>query len=98
MFNGILGQLFCANNYIALGCVDALKDKGIRILEDMGVMTFVDYPFSQIIELQLTVVDINVRSMGSRAAKHMVDIIRHPNMKIQTYVTTSNVIERESTR
>ena len=78
--------------------MDALKDKGIRIPEDMGVMTFVDYPFSQIIEPQLTVVDTNVRSMGSRAAKHMVDIIRHPNMQIQTYVTTFNIIERESTR
>ena len=90
--------IICANNYIALGCVDALKDKGIRIPEDMGVVTFDDYPFSQIIEPQLTVVDINVRSMGSQAAKHLVDIIRHPNMQIQTYVTTSNVIERESTK
>ena len=78
--------------------MDALKDKGIRILEDMGVMTFDDYPFPQIIEPQLTVVDINVRSMGSQAAKHLVDIIWHPNMQILTYMTTSNVIERESTR
>ena len=73
--------IICANNYIALGCVDALKDKGISIPEDMGVMTFDDYPFSQIIEPQLTVVDINVRSMGSQAAKHLVDIIRHTEFR-----------------
>ena len=82
----------------AFGSEGVLKDKGIRIPEDMGVVTFDDYPFPQIIEPQLTVVDINVRSMGSQAVNHLVDIIRHPNMQIQTYVTTSNVIERESTK
>lgn len=90
--------ILCANNYIALGCVDALRDHGLRIPQDMGIMTFDDYPFSRIVEPQLTVVDINVRAMGSQAAKLLLDIIRHPNMQVQTYVTTSSVIERQSTR
>ncbi len=90
--------IICANNYIALGCVDALHKRGIRIPEDIGVMAFDDYPFSQIIEPQLTVVDINVRDMGTQAAKFLVDIIKHPNMQIQTYITTSNVIPRASTK
>lgn len=90
--------IICANNYIALGCVDAIRSKGIRIPEEIGVMAFDDYPFSQIIEPKLTVVDINVRDMGAQAAKFLVDIIRHPNMQIQTYITTSNVIPRASTR
>ena len=90
--------IICANNYIALGCVDAVKDKGMRIPEQIGVLTFDDYPFSRIIEPQLTVVDINVRDMGVQAAKFLVDIIRHPNMQIQTYITTSNVIPRGSTK
>lgn len=104
MTNGLLSQktlpdaVICANNYIALGCVDAIRDKGLKIPEDIGVMAFDDYPFSQIIEPQLTVVDINVRDMGAQAAKFLVDIIRHPNMQIQTYITTSNVIVRQSTR
>lgn len=90
--------IICANNYIALGCVDALHKKGIKIPEDIGVMAFDDYPFSQIIEPQLTVVDINVRDMGAQAAKFLVDMIRHPNMQIQTYITTSNIIPRDSTK
>lgn len=90
--------IICANNYIALGCVDALHRKGIRIPEDIGVMAFDDYPFSRIIEPQLTVVDINVRDMGAQAAKFLVDIIRHPNTQIQTCITTSNVIPRASTK
>lgn len=90
--------IICANNYIALGCVDALYKRGLRIPENIGVMAFDDYPFSQIMEPPLTVVDINVRDMGAQAGKFLVDIIRHPNMQIQTYITTSNVIPRASTQ
>lgn len=89
--------IICANNYIALGCVEALHKMGMRVPEDVGVMAFDDYPFSQIIEPQLTVVNINVRDLGIQAAKFLVDIIRRPNMQIQTYITTSNVLPRAST-
>lgn len=90
--------IICANNYIALGCVGAIHDKGLSIPGDIGVMTFDDYPFSQIIEPQLTVVDINVRDMGIQAGKMLLDIVRHPNMQVQTYITTSNLLERKSTQ
>ena len=90
--------IICANNYIALGCVDAVTKKGLRIPKDIGVMAFDNFPFSQIIEPPLTVVDINVRDMGAQAAKFLTDIMRHPNTQIQTYITTSDVIVRGSTR
>lgn len=89
--------IICANNYIAVGCVDALLKKGMKIPADIGVIAFDDYPFSQIIEPQLTVVNINVRDMGNQAGKFLIDIIKHPNMQVQTYVTTSNIMERHST-
>ena len=104
MTEGLLNQkqlpdaIICANNYIALGCVDAVLKREMRIPKDMGIMAFDDYPFSQIMEPPLTVVDINVRDMGAQAAKFLTDIIRHPNMQIQTYITTSNVSARGSTR
>ena len=104
MAEGLLSQkklpdaIICANNYIALGCVDAVNKRGLRIPKDIGVMAFDNFPFSQIIEPPLTVVDINVRDMGAQAAKFLTDIMRHPNMQIQTYITTSNVIVRGSTR
>lgn len=89
--------IICANNYIAVGCVDALLKRGMKIPADIGVIAFDDYPFSQIVEPPLTVVDINVRDMGNQAGKFLIDIIKHPNMQVQTYVTTSNIMERHST-
>ncbi len=90
--------IVCANNYIALGCVAAIQEKHLRIPEDMGVIAFDDYPFSQIIDPPLTVVDINVRDLGIQAGKFLVKIIRQPNMQIQTYLTTSNLLVRTSTK
>lgn len=90
--------IVCANNYIALGCVSAIQDAGYRIPEDIGVMAFDEYPFSQLLDPPLTVVDINVRDMGIQAAKFLLDMIRSPNMQVQTYVTTSNLIVRKSTK
>ncbi len=90
--------IICANNHIALGCVEALGKRGIQIPEQIGVMAFDDYPFSQMIEPPLTVVDINVRDMGAQAAKFLIDMMKHPNTQIQTYITTSNVIPRASTK
>ena len=45
--------LVCADNYIAYGCVNALHDRGILIPEEMKVITFDDFPFSQILKPML---------------------------------------------
>ena len=52
--------VICANQYIAFGCVNELKASGIRIPEDMAVITFDDFPFSKIIEPQLSVVNLDM--------------------------------------
>lgn len=61
-------------------------------------MAFDDYPLFQFIDPPLTVVDINVRDMGNQAGRFPLDMIRHPNRQVQTYVTTSNILERQSTQ
>ncbi len=90
--------IVCANNYIALGCVAAVQERGMGIPEDVGVLTFDDYPFSRFTEPELTVVDIDVRDLGNRAGRHLLELIRRPTLQVQTTVTASNIIERRSTR
>ncbi len=87
----------CANNYIALGCVAAIQERGLAIPDKIGVLAFDDYPFSQFTEPKLTVVDIDMRDFGKRAARYLTEIIHHPTLQIQTFVTLSKIIERGST-
>ncbi|WMC94079.1 LacI family DNA-binding transcriptional regulator [Kineothrix sp. MB12-C1] len=89
--------IICANNYIAYGCVNALHDKNISIPEDMGIVTFDDYPFSQILKPMLTVVNIDVFDMGMQAGKYILQKIKKPNLYAQSYITFPSVIVREST-
>lgn len=64
--------LVCADNYIAYGCVNALHDRGILIPEEMKVITFDDFPFSQILKPMLSVVNIDVYDMGVQDRKSVV--------------------------
>ena len=90
--------IICANNYLAYGCVKALNDMKIKIPEEIGLITFDDYPFSQVLSPKLTVVNIDVYDMGQEAGSMIVQKIRKPNLHIQSYITYPQVIERESTK
>lgn len=90
--------VICANNSIAYGCVMALKDHQVAIPEEMGIITFDEYPLSKILKPMLTVVDIDVFDMGYQAGKCMLSKIRKPNLAVRYYSTLPSVLERESTK
>ena len=89
--------IICANNYIAYGCVNALHHAQIEIPTDIKVITFDDYPFSQILKPQLTVVNIDMYDMGIQAGKYILQKIRKPNLYAQSYITIPTLIVRQST-
>jgi DNA-binding LacI/PurR family transcriptional regulator len=88
----------CANNHIALGVVKSITGHGIAIPKQMGIITFDDYPFSQITDPMLTVVNIDVYDVGVQAGKLILNKIKKPNLQVQSYTTLPNLIVRESTR
>lgn len=90
--------VICANQYIAFGCVNELKASEIRIPEDMAVITFDDFPFSKIIEPQLSVVNLDMYDMGEQAAKVVLRRIRTPQYLVQSQTTLPILIERQSTK
>lgn len=89
--------VICANNPIALGLMQALQGRGIRVPEDMGLMTFDSYPFSMFTEPPMTVVDINMYEMGQEAGRLVLQKLRHPATQIQTYITTPTLVRRGTT-
>ena len=90
--------IICANNYLAFGCVNAIHDLGLKIPKDIGVLTFDDYPFSQLMHPQLTVVNIDVYDLGAEAGKTIIQIIKKPHMHVQSYITYPSIIQRDSIR
>lgn len=87
----------CANQYIAFGCVRELQEQNVRIPEEMAVITFDDFPFSKVLDPQLTVVNLDMYDMGEQAAKIALQRIRKPNLVVQSQTTLPILIERQST-
>lgn len=90
-------SVICANNHLALGVVKSITEHKKRIPQDIGVITFDDYPFSRITDPMLTVVNIDVYDVGLQAGKLILNKIKKPNLQVQTYTTLPNLIVREST-
>lgn len=84
--------IICANNLIALGCVEAIRALGLRIPDDIAVMTFDTYPYAHITDPKLTVVDVNMFDMGKQAGKWMLEAIRKPNLQVQAFTTLPELI------
>lgn len=90
--------VICENNQIALGAASAIKKHGMSVPEDIGLITFDDYPLSQLIDPPLTVVDIDVNEMGCQAADIVLKKIKNPSLQVQSYTTIPNLIIRSSTK
>lgn len=90
--------ILCANNYIALGCVEAIQNAGLHIPTDIAVMTFDDYPFSKTTSPMLSVVNIDVFDMGRQAGELVLNKIKKPHFQVQSYATLPELIVRDSTK
>jgi len=88
----------CANNYLALGAFKAIQASGIKIPEDIGIVTFDAYPFTKTTDPNLTTIDIDVYDLGKQAGESILQILKKPNLKIQTYRTLATLIENGSTK
>lgn len=89
--------ILCTNNYIAMGCLQVALQKHLRVPEDIAVMTFDNYPFSMLVQPQLTAVEADMFAMGQEAARFILRKIRVPELQTQSYCTIPKIIEREST-
>lgn len=90
--------VICENNLIAMGAVKAIENNKLSIPKDIGLITFDDYPLSQLIDPPLTVIDIDVHEMGNQAATILLRKIKNQNLQVQSFATLPNLIVRASTR
>jgi LacI family transcriptional regulator len=71
-----IDAIFCGSDQIARGVVDALRDRGARVPDDVAVVGFDNW---QIIAAAtrppLTTVDMNLHELGRRAGKTLLDMI-----------------------
>jgi len=70
--------IFCVNDSVAIGCIEALAEVGLRVPEDVSVAGFDDSLAARICVPQLTTVRQPLRAMGERAVEILLTRITQP--------------------
>jgi LacI family transcriptional regulator len=73
--------IFAANDVSAFGVMDAVRDLGLRVPDDVSVIGFDDIPDARMSAPALTTVRQPMREMGARATRMLLDQIagKHPD-------------------
>lgn len=88
IFNGDLQDIdavICLNNITAFKMMQLCKNYSRKIPEDIGLITFDNYPLAEYLEPKLTNVEINLYELGKQAA---LEILNKVNNK------ENNVVEK----
>ncbi len=90
--------VFVANDSAAAGCIIALKEKGIRIPDDIAIVGFNNDPISKVVEPHLSTINYNGYEVGAVAARHLIDHLSgvSPIHNTNTIILRSELIIRKS--
>lgn len=64
--------IFCNNDPMAMGCMTAIKEKGLKIPDDVAVVGYSNWFFGEIMDPSLTTVDQPGFEMGQEAARLLI--------------------------
>ncbi len=90
--------LFCVNDFIAYGCIQALKDVGKSIPDDVSIVGFDNLPSDEFMEPCLSSVKVSNRSIGRRAMRLLLDRIADPGRPSEKVSISGELIVRKSIR
>ncbi|MEV8466992.1 LacI family DNA-binding transcriptional regulator [Fluviibacterium sp. DFM31] len=88
--------IVCINDYVAIGAYAALKEKGREVGADVAVIGFDNVPESAAWNPPLTTVELFPRSIGSRAAKALVEKIRDNQRPPERIYLAPKLVVRDS--
>lgn len=89
--------LFCISDQMALGCLAALQDTGIRVPEDVSLVGYDNLELLKYIHPKLTTVDHQAREAGRIMARRLLERIKNPGMTPSILTIRPTLILRETT-
>lgn len=90
--------IFSANDEMALGAMDACKELGIMIPEDLSLIGFDDIPVASQLNPSLTSVSLPIYEMSKKAAHSLVDMCVKGSTSFSTISFTTQLMIRETCR
>ncbi|MBS5386246.1 MAG: LacI family DNA-binding transcriptional regulator [Clostridiales bacterium] len=87
-----------SNDLLALGFMDYCEEHGIRIPDDISLVSFDNIVYSGLHRIQLTTVSQHVEKISSEASKVMIDLLEEPSKEPRKIIIEPTLIERNTTR
>ena len=88
--------IVCASDEIAMGAINALRDKGLKVPEDVSVIGFNDIDLARAFYPKLTTVHQPMYDMGSVAMRMLIKLINNKVLEEGHFVLNYNLVERDS--
>lgn len=88
--------IFCANDRMAIGCYEALKELGLRIPEDVSVIGFDDEEIAGHLMPKLTTLKFPRHQMGEWAVERALDLGRRRDETYRIVKLECELVERDS--
>lgn len=89
--------VLAGNDLLALGCYDALEERGLSCPESVSVVGFNDIPFVDRLRPPLTTVRIPHYQIGVEAARMLLEALRDPHRHPRSVLLPVSLVIRQST-
>ncbi|MCT8975734.1 LacI family transcriptional regulator [Clostridium sp. CX1] len=88
--------VFCASDEIAMGAINALRDKGMKVPEEVDVIGFNNIYSAAVFYPKITTIAEPMYDMGSVGMRMLIKIINKQEVELKNYVLKHELIERNS--
>lgn len=88
--------VFAANDMMALGCLRALRDAGLRVPQDIALAGFDDIPIARFVAPGLTTMRVNIAELGGQAARALIANLTSPQAPATHQILAPELVVRAS--
>lgn len=88
----------CTSNEIAFHTRKALKELGIEVSGDAGLVTFDNYPLAEYMDPPFTAIDVDTYQLGEKAAEMLMECMRGKKMVRHQLIRTKLIVRESSER
>jgi DNA-binding LacI/PurR family transcriptional regulator len=88
--------VFCGDDIIALGAMDACRERGVAVPTSVSIVGFDDMPLAAWASYRLTTVRQPIAAMIEQAITQMAAWLLEPNQLPASSIFASEIVERDS--
>jgi LacI family transcriptional regulator len=88
--------IFASNDVMAMGAMDAVRNLGLRVPDDISIVGFDDIPQASLIRPAMTTINQPLEKMGRVATQMLLDLLQHPDKEADRIELPTQLIVRDS--